>query len=161
MRQERFDTPGQVEVAVDNKLGDVRLRTHADATTEVELEAHGSRADEMVSRTRVEHRRSDGGDKVVVEVPYPTGLLSRGGFEVVVTVRMPEGAVVDVETISGTITGEGRLGRAAVRTASGDVSLGPVDGAVVARSVSGDVTVGPIVGMAEIRPRLDLSAARP
>ena len=37
MRQERFETPGQVELVVDNKLGDVRLRTHADAN-------YGSRA---------------------------------------------------------------------------------------------------------------------
>jgi Putative adhesin len=150
MRQERFDTPGQVEVVVDNKLGDVRICTHDEATTEVQLEAQGSRADEVVSRARVEHRSPGGGDKVIVEVPYPPGLLLRGGFEVVVTVRLPEGGVVDVETISGTVTGEGRLGRAAVRTTSGDVSLGPIDGAVVARSTSGDVTVGPIGGLAEI-----------
>src|SRR5579862_3727594 len=150
MRQERFDTPGHVEVVVDNKLGDVRLRTHADATTEVQLEGHGPRADEIVSRARVEHRSSGTDDKVTVEVPYPTGLLLRGGFEVIVTVRLPEGAVVDVESVSGTVTGEGRLGRAAVRTTSGDVSLGLVDGAVVARSASGDVSVGPIAGVAEI-----------
>ena len=150
MRQERFDTPGQVEVVVDNKLGDVCLRTHTEATTEVQLEAHGSQADEIVSRARVEHRSSGTDDKVTVEVPYPSGLLLRGGIEVIVTVRLPEGAVVDVESVSGTVTGEGRLGRAAVRTTSGDVSLGLVDGAVVARSASGDVTVGPIAGVAEI-----------
>ena len=50
MRQERFETPGQVDLVVDNKLGDVRLRAHADATTEVELRGHGAQGDEIVER---------------------------------------------------------------------------------------------------------------
>ena len=150
MRQERFDTPGQVEVVVKNRLGDVRLRTHTEPTVEVELRAHGTGADEIVGRARVE--KQDGGerDKVIVEVPHSTGPLWRGGAEVAVTVRLPEGALVDIETVSGTVTAEGSLGAASVRTTSGDVSLGPVGGDLLARSTSGDITLGSISGVAEI-----------
>ena len=150
MRQERFDTPGMVEVVVDNKLGDVRLRTHAEAAVEVELRAHGSRGDEIVGRSRVEQQNADGNERVIVEVPHPGGFLWREGTDVVVTVRLPEGALVDVGTVSGTVTGEGRLGGATVRSTSGDVSLGRLDGDLVARTTSGDITVGSIAGDADI-----------
>ncbi len=150
MRQERFDTPGQVGVKVDNKLGDVRLRTHSEPTTEIELRANGPRADEILKRVWVEHQNFDGDQSVVVEVPSETVFMPRRGTEVVVMVRLPEGASVDVQTISGTVTGEGNFGAAKARTTSGDISLGSVGGDLVARSTSGDVTVVSVTGNAEV-----------
>ena len=150
MRQERFDTPGQVELVVDNKLGDVRLRSHPGATTEVELRGHGAQGDEIVERARVEHQTSGANDRVVVEVPHQSGWLWRGGSSVAVTVRLPEGALADLETVSGTVSAEGRLGAATVRTTSGDISLATVDGDLVSRTTSGDITVGPVTGDADI-----------
>jgi DUF4097 and DUF4098 domain-containing protein YvlB len=150
MRQERFDTPGKVEVRVDNKLGDVRLRTHAEPTTEVELRANGPRADEILERVWVEQQDFDGNQSVIVEVRSEAGFMQRRGDDVVVTVRLPEGASVDVQTISGSVTGEGNFGAARARTTSGDISLGSVDGDLVARSTSGDVTVVSVTGNAEV-----------
>ncbi len=150
MRQERFETSGQVELVVDNKLGDVRLRTHADATTEVELRGHGGQGDEIVERARVEHQTSGASHRVVVEVPHQSGFLWRGGSGVAVTVRLPEGALADLETVSGSVGADGRLGAVTVRTSSGDISLGPVDGDFVSHSTSGDITVGPVTGDADI-----------
>jgi hypothetical protein len=150
MRQERFDTPGKVEVWVDNKLGDVRLQTHAELTTEVELRANGPQADEIVARARVEQQDFDGGQRVTVDVPFEAGFLRRRGADVFVMVRLPDGAAIDVQTVSGTLTGEGHFGAARVRTTSGDISLGSVGGDLVARSTSGDVTVTSVTGNAEV-----------
>ncbi len=150
MRQEKFETPGQVEVLVDNKLGDVRLSTHASPTTEVDLRADGARGDQVVEDVRVEHEGFDGKQRVVVEVPYELGFLRHNSVAVTVTVRLPEGALIDVETISGKVSGKGYLGGAKVSTTSGNVSLGSVDGDVVVHSVSGDVTVESVTGGTEV-----------
>ena len=150
IRQERFDTPGRVEVIVDNKLGDVRLRTHAAPVTEVELRPEGAHGDEVIENARVELQKFDGDEKVIVEVPEPSGFLWRKETDVVVLVRLPEGASVDVATAAGKITGEGTLGATRARTASGDVSLGPVEGDLSARTASGDVTAASVTGGAEL-----------
>jgi DUF4097 and DUF4098 domain-containing protein YvlB len=150
IRQERFDTPGQVELTIENKLGDVRLMTHATPVTEVELRREGSYGDEIIENARVELRKFDGNERVIVEVPERPGFLWRKDTEVVVTVRLPEGASIDVATASGKITAEGTLGGARVRTASGNISLGPVEGDLVARTASGDVTVASVAGVGEM-----------
>jgi hypothetical protein len=121
----------------------------------VELTANGARGDEIVGRARVEHQDFDGSERVIVDVPQPAGFLWRGGTEVLISVRLPDGANLDVETVSGTVTGEGQLGAARVRTTSGDVSLGPVNGDLVARSTSGDIAVGSVGGDAERDSRHD------
>ena len=87
---------------------------------------------------------------MVVEVPHQSGFLWRGGSGVDVTVRLPEGALADLETVSGSVGADGHLGAVTVRTTSGDISLGPVDGDFVSHSTSGDITVGPVVGDADI-----------
>jgi hypothetical protein len=149
MRQERFETPGPLEVLVDNKFGDVRVITHTSPTTEVDLRAEGAGGDQ-VEDVRVEHERFDGTDRVIVEVPYTFGLLRPKAAEVTVTVRLPEGALIDVETISGRVTGTGYLGGARAKTTSGNVSLGSVGGDLVVSSMSGDLTVDSVTGGAEV-----------
>ncbi len=150
IRQERFDTPGPVEVMVNNKLGDVLMRTHSAPTTEVEVSGEGSDGDEVVENARVELRNFGGSQRVIVEVPTPPAFLWHSGPDVMVTVRLPEGASVDIETASGKIVGEGTLGATRTRTASGSISLGPVAGDLFAQSASGDVGVASVTGGAEI-----------
>ena len=134
IRQEQFDTPGSVEVMVSNKLGDVLLRTHSAPTTEVELRREGSDGDEVVEDARVELQNFGDNQRVVVDVPKPSAFLWHNGPDVVVTVRLPEGASIDVETAAGKVVGEGTLGTTRARTASGSISLGPIDGELVAQT---------------------------
>jgi DUF4097 and DUF4098 domain-containing protein YvlB len=150
IRQERFDTPGRVEVVVNNKLGDVRLIVHAAPVTEVELRREGPHGDEIVENASVEQQNFDGNSRVMVDVPDLSRSVWQRGADVVVTVRLPEGSSVDVGTVSGKITADGALGATRARTTSGDVSLGSVNGDLVVRSTSGDVMVGSVTGGAEI-----------
>jgi DUF4097 and DUF4098 domain-containing protein YvlB len=150
IRQEQFDTPGSVEVMVSNKLGDVLLRTHSAPTTEVELRREGSDGDEVVEDARVELQNFGDNQRVVVDVPKPSAFLWHNGPDVVVTVRLPEGASIDVETAAGKVVGEGTLGATRARTASGSISLGPIVGELVAQSASGDVMIASVTGGAEV-----------
>jgi hypothetical protein len=174
----QFDTPGRVEVRVDNKVGTVRLQAHTGTATRVEVTAPGVSDVELVERTKVEHHLRDGAHVVVVEVPSPPassgvsgsvriygrhraqvvvtgpGELLRpsvlDGAAVLVTVHVPEGAEPEVVTTSGDIVLEGNLGSAAIRTSSGDVSVERVLGTLEARSVSGNVTVSAVTREATI-----------
>jgi hypothetical protein len=176
LSQQRFDTPGAVQVRVDNRAGPVRLRAHSGTTTEVEVSSE-SGDDEIGEQIRVEHTEADGRHRVLVEVP---ALLSPGGakgvriygrhrvrvvvpglgdllrssllgsHDVLVTVLVPEGAAIDVVTESGEITAEGRFGAATVETSSGDTSLDAVGGDLNVRSESGDVTARSVTGETRI-----------
>lgn len=149
-RQERFDTPGKVELTVDNKLGEVRLITHAAPVTEIDVRVHGPRDDEVAQMVWVEHQNSDGAHRVRVEVPDLADSSWRRLVNVAITVRLPEGATVEVRTVAGSITAEGSLGPARTETTSGDISVCPVDGDLEARSTSGDVRVASVTGAAEV-----------
>lgn len=149
-RQERFDTPGKVKLTVDNKLGEVRLVTHAAPVTEIDMRVHGPSDNEVAEMIWVEHQNSDALDRVTVEVPDLAKPGWLRGVNVAVTVHLPEGATVEVKTVAGSITAEGSLGPARVETTSGDISLCPVDGDLEARSTSGDVRVASVTGAAEV-----------
>jgi hypothetical protein len=158
--QQRFDTPGVVQVRVDNRAGPVRLRARSGTSTEVEVSADSD--DEIADQIRVEHTEVDGRHRVLVEVPAqhsPTGakgvriygrhrvrvvvpglgdLLRSsllGSHDVLVTVLVPEGAA---------------FGAATVETSSGDTSLEDVGGDLNVRSESGDVTARSVLGETRI-----------
>lgn len=175
-RQEQFATPGQLHVRVENKAGPVRLRTHPGTTTEVEVTTHGLGDEEVLERTRVEHREHDGAHRVLVEVPgkfaYWAGPEVRtygrrvrvdvlglnellrapfsSGVEVTVTVALPEGATIEVVTAAGEVVATGRYGPATVESASGEVSVDLVDGDLTVRSGSGHVEVGSVSGETKV-----------
>lgn len=154
MKQLRFDTPGEVELRVENKAGAVRLSTAAGTATEVDVTGTGPAADEVAEQTRVEHRKlDDGRHHVVVEVPSRGGLLRSllgGGTNVLVSVRLPEGSAIEVVTTSGAVTAEGRFGPASIDTVSGAVSVSDVDGDFKARSTSGTVALGSVSGEVKV-----------
>jgi DUF4097 and DUF4098 domain-containing protein YvlB len=154
MIQQQFETPGSVFLRVSNKAGPVEVHTHDDAATEVEVSAVGEGESEAVAQTRIEHVETDQGHRVVVEVPGRTGLLrswTRRGTTVQVTVRLPEGASIELGTASGRLAAQGRYGPADVSTASGDLSVDRVDGDLRARSASGYVTIGSVTGRSNIQ----------
>ena len=66
------------------------------------------------------------------------------------TQRLPEGALIDVETISGRVTATGYLGGVRAKTTSGNVSSGSVGGDLVVSSMSGDFTVDSVTGGTEV-----------
>jgi DUF4097 and DUF4098 domain-containing protein YvlB len=154
MTQQQFDTPGNVFLRVINQAGPVEVRAHEKETTEVEVSAIGEAGSEAVARTRIEHVETDSGHRVAVEVPGRSGLLpswSRRGTTVLVKVRLPEGAPIEIVTASGNLTAEGRFGPADVFTASGELSLDRIDGDLRARSASGHVDIGSVSGRANIQ----------
>jgi hypothetical protein len=153
MKQLRFDTPGEVEVHVENKAGTVRLCTGMGTVTEVDVSGTGPAAEEFVEHTRVEHRELEGRHHVVVEVPSRGGLLRSllgSGTDVLVSVRLPEGSAIDVVTTSGAVSAEGRFGPAGIETVSGTVSVSSVDGDLKARSTSGSVALGSVSGETKV-----------
>jgi DUF4097 and DUF4098 domain-containing protein YvlB len=176
VNQQRFDTPGEVQIRVDNRAGPVRLRTHTGTTTEVEVVSDDG-DDDLAEQARVEHEEVDGRHRVLVEVPNQLGPAGNkgvriygrhrvrvvvpglgdllrssllGGNEVTVTVQVPEGTAIDVVTESGEVTGEGHFGAANIETRSGDLSLDSVGHDLSARSESGDVTVRSVAGEARV-----------
>ncbi len=148
-----FDTPDQVLVQVENKLGPVRVHTLTQPATEVEISARGADADAVLAATRVEQAQIDGWDRIEIEIPGwgPQRRVGRRhGLEVSVVVGAPEGAAIEISTSSGDINAEGRFGPARLDTATGEVRLDHADGDVRVRSASGDVHVGSVAGEATI-----------
>jgi DUF4097 and DUF4098 domain-containing protein YvlB len=152
VQQQQFETAGAVMVRVDNRVGSVELTTHSATTTEVEVRAASEASEDAVERTRIGHRLTDRGHVVTVEVPRRGGLLRNrgGGDAVVVVVRLPEGASIDVTTASGSMRAEGTYGSVRAETASGDVAVGSVDGDLDAQAASGSVRVDHVAGRATV-----------
>jgi Putative adhesin len=157
----QFDTPGDVSVRVKSKSGEVRLIAHDLPTTEVEVTPLEAAADEAAAQTSVECRPNGAGYLVEVDVPSEWG-SSGGGFlrrvmslagegaKVRVVIRCPAGSGIDVSSASATISTVGTFGTVKAKTASGDVTLGPVTGPVQVGTASGDVTFEGIEGNAKV-----------
>lgn len=164
MRNERFDTAGQVRLEIDNEAGSIDVTTADVATTEVELSGDADAA-ELVERATVECRPSGNGHLVRVKVPKRHKLF-RQGEPVRIVVVAPHGTDLSASTASANVDGTGMLGRVDVETASGNVTIDQgtdvrmrtasgelsVGSAVTVdlRSVSGDVVVGRVAGRARV-----------
>jgi DUF4097 and DUF4098 domain-containing protein YvlB len=148
-----FDTPGEVDLKVDNRAGDVHVRTHSLPVTDVEVTARGSGGEELVGSSRADHREAEGRHRVEVEVPARGGWMRSlmGAFaDISVRVLVPEGCSVQVRTAAGEVSAEGPFGAVAVETASGEARIGPVAGDLDVRSGSGDISVASVEGEARI-----------
>jgi hypothetical protein len=131
-----------VHLDIRNQSGEVRIETHAAASTEVEIRALSRAAEEQAESTRVDCRSEGDGHLVLVEVPDLRGGFFGGNDGVAVLVLAPEGARLDVTVASADVRAEGRLGGGTIRSASGDVWWEEAAGDVVVTSASGDVTFG-------------------
>jgi DUF4097 and DUF4098 domain-containing protein YvlB len=179
MRSETFYTPGDVRLNLELPAGKIEIETSQTEDTHVELEAVSSndQVREMVETARIEEVRRGDGHEVIVEVRTRHGVwvsfsrgpdLRIGTPEMLLRVRCPKGAQLDVRTKSADIEARGEYGRADVKTASGDVSVEhsagadvktasgdvhveQVDGTLDVKSASGDVAVGTVVQPATVQ----------
>jgi DUF4097 and DUF4098 domain-containing protein YvlB len=179
MRSETFYTPGDVRLDLELPAGKIEIETSQTEDTHVELEAVSSndQVREMVETARIEEVRRGDGHEVIVEVRTRHGVwvsfsrgpdLRIGTPEMLLRVRCPKGAQLDVRTKSADIEARGEYGRADVKTASGDVSVEhsagadvktasgdvhveQVDGTLDVKSASGDVAVGTVVQPATVQ----------
>ena len=79
--------------------------------------------------------------KVSVEVDRPNGHYGRDQEDAYLTLRVPRGARLDVDTVSAGITVGGVRGPQTLQSVSGEVSTQAFDAPVSASAVSGEVTI--------------------
>jgi DUF4097 and DUF4098 domain-containing protein YvlB len=132
-----FPTPGPVDLLVRNAAGSIHV-TAADtdtSTVEVTPRDSSSEAAELAERTRVE--LTDGGRRLLVEVPERRGLLGFRSARVDVRVTVPTGSTVATKAASADVTCAGHFAAVTVHTASGDATVDDVDGDVEMHAASG------------------------
>lgn len=154
-RIEVFAVEGHPRIQISLRAGEVRLGRGSDHQVTVDVE--GSAADGF----RIEQI----GDLVVVEAGKSRGLRFRSAD---VTVRLPEGADVDIKVGAGDVIATVPLGRVEVsgtagdvrltdtgdtqvKTASGDIEIESVSGRLSASSASGDVRIGRVLDTASAK----------
>jgi DUF4097 and DUF4098 domain-containing protein YvlB len=141
-----FSTPGKVMVYVTNEVGLVAITARDTKSTMVMLEAATPGAEELIERTAVEHRPTQGYDIVAVKVPRAHGMKFVRRNAVTVRVDVPLGADVDVTTASAHVELTGPMGAVDIKSASGDITTDDAAGNLRAKTASGDVEVGLVGG---------------
>lgn len=168
---ESFETPGRVALDLIVPAGAVSVGTWDEPRVEVEVTAvRGDDASmQAAADTRIEAVDRGGRHEVSVRVPKREGRRSIFGRtpELLVTIRCPHGADLELTTQSADLDGRGPLGEVSVRSASGDALLvdtaelsfttasgdlvaGAVAGALAVKSASGDVAVRSVSGPATV-----------
>jgi DUF4097 and DUF4098 domain-containing protein YvlB len=105
---------------------------------------------EAIKRTRggrsslddVQIQADSGANRVDIRTEYPR--MGRGNVSVDYTVTVPNGAAVELHSISGTIKVTGIRGVVRVETVSGGVSASGTPNVELAKSVSGDLSLSGI-----------------
>lgn len=145
----RFPTPNAITVAIE-VVGDVRITAsdREDTTVEVRPGDPDRPADlKLAEATRVDLTAG----RLTVTTPKSWRRFTPfGGRETVdVTVELPTGSSVSVESGFGALTTEGELGTCRVRTGMGDVRL-DATGSLSARSGFGSLSVERVDGDADV-----------
>ena len=166
-----FETPGRLALDLIVPAGTVSVGTWDEPRVEVEVTP--LRSDDgsvqAAAETRIEAVERGGRHEISVRVPKREGRLGIFGRspELLVAIRCPEGADLELTAQSADLDGRGRLGEVAVRSASGDAMLGDVvelsfatasgdlvagavSGALTSKSASGDVAVRSVTGAATV-----------
>lgn len=165
MRSHTFETPGHVRLEVEVESGSVDVTTGVTPVTDVTVTSDAE-SSELVERATIEERAT--GQTHVVRIKLSKGRwgIFRGGESVRISVVVPPGTDLSVQTASADVDATGRFGRVEMETASGsitvdegidvrlraasgDISLGAGE-TVDLRSVSGDVVVGHAVRSARL-----------
>ncbi len=142
-----FETPGPVNLRVQNPSGKVEIETHAAQKTEVRVIALGRYADEIIERTRITDRATSRGHEVTVEIRQGRGkprFHLGNGAAVGVSVRVPPDTTLDVSTSSASISAPGTYRAAAIRSASGAIDLGDIAEGAKLQTASGDIRAGTV-----------------
>lgn len=135
-----FNTPGPIDVLVQNRAGRIEINATDTATSTVELTTMngGSDAQGVIDDATVELNDR----KLVVKLQQERrGLLRWKPMHIAVAITVPTGSSVTCEADSADITTSGELRSARLSTGSGDVTVDVVTGPLVTKSGSGDVTI--------------------
>jgi DUF4097 and DUF4098 domain-containing protein YvlB len=145
-----FDTPTPVQLTVDLALS-AEIHVRAVAGTESEVVVTPRSASRALDVRAAEEARVDlvAGRLSVVLHPLRRFLWSDGGA-VEVTVRVPIGSDVHLESGAGHLRCQGELGAIRAHTGSGDIRVEHC-GPITAKTDSGDVVVERVVGAADLR----------
>jgi DUF4097 and DUF4098 domain-containing protein YvlB len=144
--EKTFETPGAVQLYVENEVGLIAITASQTRSTIVSLEAATPGAEELIERAVVECRSIPDGHVVAVKVSRRSGMRFVRPEAVIVRVELPEESVVKVLAGSADVEIMGPVGSVDVSTASGDISTDDVAADVTAKSGSGDVTLGTVGG---------------
>ena len=143
-----FDVGDGGRLTVDTDVGSIEVRAAGSGNLEVEVEATGSRADEL------ELDFSQSGDDVTVrgEFPRSRGLFSWGssGVKVTFTITVPERYDVDLETSGGSISVSDLEGEVVAETSGGSLSFGNIRGPVKGDTSGGSISLEGSTGDVEI-----------
>jgi DUF4097 and DUF4098 domain-containing protein YvlB len=140
MRRETFAASGPLKLDLSVPAGEIAVEALETEEVIVELEPLRD-AEEAVEDARVELR----GDELVVEV------RDRRGWSAEIRLRVvaPSGSKLSARAGSADIRTRGRLGRAEINAASGDVTIDEV-GSLNASVASGDLEAAKVAGDAKI-----------
>jgi DUF4097 and DUF4098 domain-containing protein YvlB len=117
----KFATPQPISVTLELVLGPTRITASDRADTVVEIRPTDPGSDLDVKAA--EQARVDFADgKLVVRAHRPRGLFAKAG-SVDITVELPEGSDVRVDTSVGDLVVEGRVGECRSKSATGDVRV--------------------------------------
>ena len=158
-----YESTGPIALAAKMRASDlvvVASETAPLVTVDVEPRRGG---DDLAAATRVDMS----GGRLDIAVPKSSGGLFGNRGSVHVTVTLPPGSTMDVETGSGDIRTEGALSRAEIKSGSGDVNLEDVEdvrliigsgdtsigatGSAIVTSGSGDIRLVRSAGQSELR----------
>jgi hypothetical protein len=143
--QHVFETPGSVSLQIKLPSGRVEVTTADEPRTRVDLVATGRRGSDALDSIEVTAEQIHDGHLVRIEhrnrIKWGPIELTWGG-DVVVRVTCPPGSNLEFSSGSADIRVEGELGEVAIKTASGDVSLGDVAKRLQVKTASGDVSAG-------------------
>jgi DUF4097 and DUF4098 domain-containing protein YvlB len=153
VRHETFHTPGPLTLDLRLPSGEIEVEAVDGDETSVDLEwtRDSDELREVVDNARIEVRQRGDGQELVVDVRHKRfKLFDFMKGELILRVRAPHGADVEVTTASADVNGRGTLGGLRAQAASGDIRFGDLGGRVDVKSASGDVDLGWISGDASI-----------
>jgi hypothetical protein len=141
-----FETPGHVEVVVENEVGSVDIDCRDTERTDLSLEAQSEGGRQRIEEAIIECTPTARGHVLSIRFPHQTGWWLRRHDGVTVRIGVPSGADLQVSAASAPIRVRGSAGRAELRTASGEVTMEDAAGNVQASTASGSIALGEIGG---------------
>ena len=135
MMERRFDTPGDVVIALQIGAGDIAIRTSDTTQTSVHITGYGAENEPRVTCDPV----PGGGYRVTIEHRGKRTWGFSFGRGLDIEVSVPNGARLDGTSGSAELEIHGTLGSLAFRTGSGDIEFDDVTGDIDLACASGDV----------------------
>jgi len=147
--EKTYDAAGVDRLRLQNVNGPVRVVTWERPHIKVHAvkRAKGSNAEEAVARTEIRVTKQGSTIDVETILPKPTrtwGIFNwgnRAGAEVTYELLVPAGLAVDVETVNGRISAEGRVAPLTLNTVNGSVRVESHAASLNVNTVNGSVDV--------------------